>query len=258
MNYKEAHKRLLAAQTILLEPTTSIDKFNSISTLIRGIHPELDAMLVRVEKELGTFGKIQDGQVIDLVLEHLPEFTEEEKKRKKVLLLFLQTWNKLKGEIARVDAELSAANSSEDSGDKTSHWGRIFNFAKGPLGIVTILAVGIVLVMQQTGVQLTIKNQGCGTMVVSGSMPISLPGLSLPSDPIASGGSGVAIIPPLSLNVDGTQSGILTLNALTFSATFQLPSSISDVTLDGISLLNKKQDVSLSGKKEHTLTLVCL
>ncbi len=257
MKYKDAHTKILTAQKLFMEPTVSLDTVKRISTLLKGINPKVDAALMRAEKELETFEKIYGGHVVELGAEHLPEDTEEKKNRKKALLFFIRTWKDLQGEVSRVQAELAGANSSQNSGDKTTHWGRVFNFAKGPLGIVTIVAVGVVLVMQQVGVELVIKNQGCGTMVAAGSMPLSLPGFSLPKDPIVNGGSGKAVLPPLTVSVDGTNSMLLTLKALAFSAQFELPANISAVTLDDVSLLHTKQDIHLSDQKSHILRLIC-
>ena len=255
MNYREAHRRVLAAQTLLLEPSTSREKFNSISTLIRGINPKLDDALTLCEEQLATMDKIYHGALIELSLEHLPEFSEEQKRRKRALVVFVNTWNQLKGEVARASAELDAAQHSPDAVQKTSHWGRIFNFAKGPFGLVTVLAVTIAVAAQTAAVRITIHNSGCGTLLPSGS--ISLPGFSLPKDPILSGGTAVMIIPPLTVQVDGTKRGALVLKAFTFTASFQLPGNILDVTLDDVSLPGKTQSIRLLDKKEHTLTLHC-
>ncbi len=258
MKYKDTHTKLLAAQKLLFEPTTSIDKFNAVAALVRGIHPDLDTHLAGLEKQIAFFDKAQHGQVIELALEHLPEITEEDKSRKKALLLFIDSWRNLSGEINRVDAELSAANAGANSGESASHWGRIAHFAKGPFGILTILALGIVFTLHETGVQLVIKNEGCPTMSVHGSISFSLPGLSIPNTSITSGSSAIATVPPLSIDIDGTHAGTISFNALSFSATFQLPSNVNSVTLDGNSLLQKLQSISLAGKKEHELVISCL
>ncbi len=256
MDYQESHKRLLAAQTLLMETTTTREKFSQIRTLIKGIHPGIDSSLEQCDKQISDFEKLYGGQVIDLVVEHLPEVTEEQKRRKKYLVLFWESWNKLKGEIARVDAEMNASQNSPDISNKASHWGRIAKSAAGPFGIITVIAVAIVITMQQIGVTLTINNNGCPAFQATGST-IALPGLYLPNGTIESGSSVLATVPPLSVKVDGTTASTLTLKALMFNASFQLPGNISDVTIDGISLLNTKQTIPLSNSKQHTLVLSC-
>ena len=257
MNTTDVHAKVQAAQSLLLEPTTSREKLTAIRLLIQGINPKLDSVLSECDEHISYIEKAFQGQVIDLSVEYLPENTEEEKRRKKALLLLLNSWNKLKGEVARVKAEMDAANNASDVATKSSRWGRIFGGAKGPLGIITGLAVVIVVVMQQTAVTMTIQNQGCGAFKASGSMPIRLPGLKLPNGTIENGQSAEAVIPPLTFTIDGTQPGLLTLKALTFTVSLQLPASVGSVILDGTSLLNTKQDIQLSKSKNHTLVLQC-
>lgn len=238
-----------------MEPTTTREKFSHVCTLLKGTHPKIDELVVHCEKALSTIGKIEQGDVIGLSADHLPENTEEEKKRKKALLLFINSWRNLKSEVARVQAELQNPNNSHTGAEQASMWGRIFKSAKGPLGVITVIAVGVVA-LQQTSVQLIIQNNGCGTLQPSG-VPISIPGFKLPQEAILSGGSAVATIPPLAMSVDGTKAGLLSLTALKYSLGFELPSSIKDVTLDGVSLLGKKTEVHLSDKDEHVLVLRC-
>lgn len=256
MDYGDAKKRLLAAQALLLEPSSSLDKFGSVKTLIKGIRPELDEFLDRCDKDLSTVQKILGRDVLSLSTENLPENTEEQKKRKKAVLFFWKTWNSLKGEVERVQAEMNSANSAQDGVVKSSHWGRIFNFAKGPFGIVTIAAVAIVTTTSATSVQITIHNQGCATMVPSSSMPFPLPGISFPKDPIPSGGSGAASIPGLPITIDGSKSGKLSISSLKLNMDFEL-GDISDMTFDDVHLLGKTTHINLSEKKQHDLVFIC-
>ncbi len=253
MDAKESSKRMLAAYALLAEPTTTLEKFNHISTLIRGIHPHVDTALEKSHQAISTIGKIHDGDVITLSAENLPENTEEEKKRKKYLLLFIRSWKDLQSEVGRVSAEM---NNSQPNTSQGSRWWRIVKSAKGPLGVITVVAIGLVA-LQTTSVQVTIQNKGCATLEPGGSIP-SLPGFSLPKDPIVSGSSAVMTIPPLALHIDGTHKGSVALTALNYSFTFEISSNIKDVSLDGTSLLNKQSDVHLSEKKVHTLILKCL
>jgi hypothetical protein len=241
----------------LLEPTTSREKFAHIRTLLYGINPQLDSALERAARELSTLDKVLGGDVISLTAENLPEQTDEQKRRKKAVVFFVGNWNTLKSEVARVEKELAAAKQADTPEGKVSHVKKIFNFAKGPLGITTIVAVGIVLTMQTVAVEVTIKNQGCSPMTPSGSLPIPLPGLSLPKEPIENGGSAVATIPGLTFTIDGTQRSSLNAKALGFSMGFQLSGSMQDVRLDGVSLLGKTTVARLSEKNEHELVFVC-
>lgn len=256
MNSRDAYKRILAAQKLLSGSTTTTEKLASVRRLIQGIRPELDEALAACERELATVSKILEGDVVTLAVENLPEGTEEEKKCKKALMFFIDNWNKLKGEIARVQSELAASQGSDDKNQNQSPWGNIVKHAVGPLGLVTVIAVGAVL-LQTTAVEVVIQNDGCGTFAASKSMPIPIPGFSLPSGEIPSGSSAIATLPPFTISVDGTQSGMLAMKALTFTMSFGLPDDITAVTIDGTSLLNKKTEVHLSDSKTHTLVLQC-
>ncbi|OGG49891.1 hypothetical protein A2763_01765 [Candidatus Kaiserbacteria bacterium RIFCSPHIGHO2_01_FULL_54_36] len=255
-NVAGTHTKIIAAQTLLLEPTTSKEKFAHIHTLLKGINPQLDTALERCADGLATLDKVLHGDVISLSADNLPEQTEEEKRRKRALVLFLGSWNKLKGEVARVEKELAAAESAGTTEARVSGWRKIGNFAKGPFGIITIVAVAIVLTMQAVSVKVTITNQGCDTIVPDVPLPFSLPGLSLPKEPIPSGGSASATVPGLTVTVDATQSGTLTATTLGYSMDFEL-SGMDDVQFDGATLLGKETTIRLSEKKEHELVLAC-
>lgn len=222
-----------------------------------GINPQLDAALERCAEGLSTLDKAFHGDVISLTADNLPENTEEEKKRKKFILFFVGSWNKLKNEVARVEKELAAADNAPTTGEKLSGWRRIINFAKGPFGIITIVAVGIVLTMQAVSVRVTIANDGCGTMNPNVKLPFSMPGLSLPKEPIPSGGSAIATVPGLTVTVDATQAGTIKATTLGYPMDFHPSGDMRDIQFDGASLLGKETVVRLSDKKEHELTLVC-
>lgn len=257
MDLRASHKRLLAAKALLAESTTTREKFTHIRHLIEGVHPKLDDLLKEVDQHIGTVEKVIGGDVIHLTAEHLPEETEEQKKRKRALLLFINTWKKLQGEVARVAAELEAGKDAQTPGEHVSVWAKVFNVIKNPFSIVTIVAVGAVVGLQAASVKIDIQNQGCGTFEVAGSMPFSIPGLSLPTEPIPNNGSATAELPGLTVEVDGTSKSALTMRFLTFTMSFGLPSSIRDVTLNGTSLLGKKSSVALSEHEEHILILSC-
>jgi len=252
MSPKDIRKKLSAVESVFSESATTIEKLKSVKTLLRGIHPALDAKLAEYGKHLDLLEKAEQGAVIELSAEAMPENTEEEKKRKAALLLFLKKWNDLKSEVARISAELDV--NSESGGSAASLAGKIFSAAKGPLGIITVLALAFAA-LQTTAVAIEIKNDGCNTIQASGSLP-PLPGLSLPNGPIVSGASGTAVLPPLSFDVDGTSPGSLRLSSLGFTMTFHL-SGVDDITFNGESLIGKTTTLSLGGSKEHTLQVVC-
>lgn len=256
VDHLDTKKRIAAAQSLLLENTTSLEKFSAIRVVLSGINPRIDELLQRADSELHTLKKLYEGNVIDLALEHLPESTEEEKKRKRALVLFVSTWKDLSGEVARVSLEMQTIDQAQTSVATVQGSGKILGGAKGAFGIVTVVAVGIVLALQTVAVQLSIQNQGCGELVGSGTA-FALPGLSVPNGPISENATVVATLPPLTLTIDGNQTGKVILSALTFNLTIDVPQNAKDILLDDISLVGKIVSVNLSSQKQHTLVLVC-
>src|SRR5689334_9608529 len=121
MNYSDAKKKILAAQTLLLEPSGSFEKFAAVKKILEGVDPRIDAALKRAEQDLSTVDQILGKDFFSFAAENLPEVTEEQKKKKKAVLFFWKTWNSLRGEIARVQAEMNDASSSGDTVVKTGH-----------------------------------------------------------------------------------------------------------------------------------------
>ncbi|GEM_PF-2531928 len=145
METNTIQKRLKAALNLLSNPELfSHSNFESIRTLVKGIDPKIDRALDSLTHSLSHLEKIHEGDVINLAAEALPEETEEQKKRKKALLFFIKNLNELKSEIARVEKELETAQQNNSSRQQAMSSGKIIHFAKGPFGIVTLVAVVIV------------------------------------------------------------------------------------------------------------------
>lgn len=261
MNYKEYRKRLLAADKLLRQKTTSRRKFESIRKLIKGINPTIDGHLAKISKTLKKLDKIKKHKVIDLTLEHLPEKTKEQKKRKKLLFLLIRNWKKLGREVKKLEKEIQQQqNNQTPTADKITGMGRVAALAKGPLGAVTIaatiIAVGIVT-LKSKSVKVVIKNQGCQTIQPRVSLPISIPGLKLPDQPIPDGGKAMAELPPLSFTVDGSSDKAISLSAYGMNFNFQLQGTGNDVTFNGQSLLGKRTQIRLGSAPQHEIILRC-
>lgn len=140
MTSKEFRQTAEAAAKLFQEESTSFDKIESAFILLKGIDPKIDKLIDASSKELGKLRKLQQGEFIELSAEGLPENTEEEKKRKKALLLFLKYWRQLKAEVKRVDTELGEMKNQ----GQVNTVGKIAAWAKGPFGIITITAVILV------------------------------------------------------------------------------------------------------------------
>ncbi len=251
MNANEMKQKVGAAMALLNEGSTTLEKVQSVVGLLKGVNRKLDGALAVCEKNCRAISLASEGAYIELAAANLPEETEEQKKRKKLLLIFIKSWGELKSEVQRAQSALESGQSIDDS----SFWWKMLSAAKGPLAVVTVVAVGVG-VMHQTSVEILIENDGCGTLYASGA-GISIPGLSLPSEPIPSGGSATAVVPPLSITADGTESSTLTLKAFGLDLGFGLGSGVSDVTFNGESLLGKVSELDLGSRASHVLTLVC-
>jgi hypothetical protein len=256
MNLEEAKKRVLAAQELLNEQATTKAKFESVRTLIRGINPRIDGALNKCSKALTDLTKLQKGEVIELAAEHLPEDTEEKKKRKKALLLFIKLWKDLKGEVARVEVELKEGRHGQSSAQTLGSFGRILALAKGPLGIVTILAVAIA-VLKFSEVEVVIRNRGCEPLRPAVSMPVRIPGLSLPSEPIPDGGQASAYLPPLKFTVDGSGGSTIRISAFGLHLDYELEGRGIDVAFNGESLIGKQMSIDFGSQKQHDLVVTC-
>lgn len=255
MKYKDVLKRIEVAQAIFADQSMTPEKFKALQTLLKGIHPNIDAILARCTKEWERLSHIEKGEAIELVLEGLPEGTEKEKKRKKFLLLFLSAWKDLQKEVKRVQAELAKSSGDHPKQSKLQSWGNILGVAKGPLGFITILAVGWVA-LSATSVEISVENRGCDTMYPTSYANIPLPGISLPKEPILSGDLGFVHLPPLDLQVDGQTPGRVTLSALRLNYHFDIPTDVS-LTFNGESLIGSSRDIYLRESKKHALVVQC-
>ncbi|MBY0539452.1 hypothetical protein K2P56_03420 [Patescibacteria group bacterium] len=257
IDYVDVKKRLTAAQAVFADSSTPKEKLNSIRIILKGMHPELESHVLRAESELGKVEKVLNGEVLSLSAEAMPEGTEEEKKRKKAVLGLFAFFTQLKKEIARVEQEFDVAEKTNASGSAKTPWEGIFRTVKGPMGIITIVAVGVVGALHVTAVDVVIENRGCSTIESPASFDIKFPGVSLPDVSIQNGESAVAAIPPVPVTIDGTRPGILEIAAIGFSGSYPVANRVSDIQLDEASLLGVKTEVNLLKSKQHTLTFVC-
>jgi hypothetical protein len=251
MHSDDIKVKIHAAQDLLNESTTTLEKVQSLLVLLKGTNKKLDALLTQCQTACAAVELASAGALVELSAQGMPEETDEQKKRKKVLLLFIKSWEDLKTEVARVQAELDLGHSVQDS----SFWKNTLSHAKGPVAVITLVAIGIG-VMSQTSVNITIQNNGCPTLYGSG-VAVAIPGLVIPSAPLAAGQSSVLTIPPITIGVDGAEGGVLKLSSVGFNFPIALARSVTDITFDGASLLGKKVDIDLGDSRTHTLTLTC-
>lgn len=141
MDLTDTKNRLQEASKLLVEETTSAEKLESLGIILKGLNPKLDSTLRICAENFSKIEKLQSGNVISLTADSWPAETEEEKKRKKAILLFIKTWKELKSEVERVESELDSA---KDQNQSIESAGKIAGLAKGPFGLITLAAVLIV------------------------------------------------------------------------------------------------------------------
>ncbi|OGV93527.1 hypothetical protein A3B57_00065 [Microgenomates group bacterium RIFCSPLOWO2_01_FULL_47_10] len=252
-------KRIQAVWEICRQPTLSRKNFNALREIIGGLNPALDQKCAQIAKIWGKIDQIKKQEIIDLTLENLPAKTQQDKKRKKLLLLFLKGWKDLKSEVDRVKTELESQAGQPKSAQAASA-GRIAAFAKGPFGVLTaaaaIIAAGLIY-LDRNAVEIIIRNNGCQTINPSAYGSVRLPGLKLPNQSIVNGGQTTASIPPITLNVDATQADKVIVTAYSFDMTFDLTSANIDVVFDGNTLMGKSTKLNLGSKVTHSIDLNC-
>jgi len=123
--------------------------------------------------------------------------------------------------------------------------------------IVSAVAVGVaVTYLSFASVKVVIKNQGCETINTVAWMPVKFPGLELPNEPIPSGGSATAKVPPLTFMVDST-GGSVKLSAFSLNMKFDLTEPGIDFIFNGSSLLGNLTEINLGQRPQHELVVKC-
>ncbi len=256
MNYREIQKKCQAAQVTLSSSFTTGDKIRALSQLLKGINPKVDLALKECSAAFNKLEKLEKFKVLELTAETLPESTEEDKQRKKLLILFLNFWNDLKSEVGRVEKEIANMQNKTQSTPQTL--GNILGALKGPLGIITFIATGIVL-LSQTSVKIKITNDGCDPLLPNYQLPLSIriPGLKLPNSTIPSGASEELEIPPVPLTADGTTPNTIKLSGVGLSYIFNLEGSGIDVLYNKRSLLGTKTQINLNRNLPQEIKITC-
>lgn len=157
MDPLDTKKRIFAAHKLLNENSTTGQKIEQIKILLKGFNPRVEKLLHITSESFSKLEKLKKGEVVELTVEHLPENTEEKRKRKKALLLFIQNWKRLQNEVQRVKLEFEKDNQTLEQKIQTS--GRIVTLAKGPLGIITVIAVLSVISFSVIGRNKKTQNQ---------------------------------------------------------------------------------------------------
>ena len=138
----DTHKKMMSVYQLLSQDSLSLGSLEHATTLLYGIHPDLDEKLSVCEEAISKLQNVLDGDIVTLSAGNLPEENEKQKKRKKTLIFFIGSIKNLQGEIKRIDAEFSSPSSTPQN--TLWHMGKVIKYAKGPFGIVTLAALIIV------------------------------------------------------------------------------------------------------------------
>ncbi len=256
MDAKTVQKRILAAQELLQKGTLDASTLPTLKTLLYDIHPRLNIAMDTAVKAGSKITHLQKGEVISLALDSIPDLTPQDKKRKKIILLFLGYWNTLKSEVARVEKEIGTDFSTKSFADKAGSAWNILGAAKGPLGLITLVAVGVVA-LKTTEVSVAIHNIGCEPIEPATSVAINIPGLKLPSQSILAGGESVAKLPPLRVHVDASQPTGIRLVAYGMTYNFPAPDRSTRLVFDDVTINGTSTDIDLGSQKQHVLRVEC-
>ena len=109
-DYKEIHKRLTTATAVFSDSSSTIDRARAAVSLLVGISPRTDALCTECLRHLDTIGHIERGELTEIGVHALSEETEDQKRRKKALLLLLKGWKDLQAEVARYSRNFRTKN----------------------------------------------------------------------------------------------------------------------------------------------------
>lgn len=143
MSVAQLRQKVEAFGKVLSGESTTFDKLESALALLKGASPNIDKKLDKVLFHLSNLRNIQEGDIVELTLANLPERNEKEKKRKKAILFLLRSIREFRSEIEKVQKELSRSERGEQTSTQTLS--NTFAFAKGPFGIITLVAVGVIV-----------------------------------------------------------------------------------------------------------------
>lgn len=135
-----------------------------------------------------------------------------------------------------------------------SYFGKMLG---GTLLGLAVLVGAAVIYLEATAIDIAIVNDGCSPIVLPGELPIPIPGISLPDKPIPPGGAETVSLPRLTVDVDATQPGQISVGVLGASVTYNLGSELTSIQLDGQEILGQRIKVDMGGRKQHELVVRC-
>lgn len=254
-------ENLKVSLELICEETTSLSKVKKLAILLKNTNPKIEKQLETITEVIEKIQAVQDGDVIGLSAERLPETTDKQRKRKALILLLLKNWDSLGSEVTRLNDLYNVASTTGALSTQTAVKGsKIAATMKGPAGIITIIAAGIVAVgalLNNNAVEINVKNEGCPPIPAVSKKTIDIPGLKMPSDSIVNGDTDTIKVPGVNLEANINKSGYTSLSILGINKSFQLPYAYDDIIYNGQSLMDKNTTLELSKSESHELIIRC-
>lgn len=153
--------------------------------------------------------------------------------------------------LRRLDRELGRAIRELGGGS---------SLAPALLGVAFVALVGVggaAGYLAAAAVPVLVRNEGCAPLAVSAGALDALPGVSLPEEPIPSGGQGTMTLPPLPVNVDATAPEAVTVGVLGATFPFPVGGGLTDVRLNGEPILGRRVDIALGSRGQHEVVVRC-
>jgi len=129
------------------------------------------------------------------------------------------------------------------------------------VALTTGLGAAAALYLNVKMTTISIKNNGCDTIMPVTYIPIKIPGLSLFNEPIVDGGTGTIKLLPIPVTVDASQRGSISVGVS--AVTMPIPSgenvaaAASSITFDGVELLGEKTTLNLANRPSHEIVITC-
>lgn len=92
-------------------------------------------------------------------------------------------------------------------------------------------------------------------------VPVKIPGLSLFTEPLSNGATGMIKLLPIPVTVDATQKGTISVGISGITMPVPGSENISDaassIAFNGIELIGKKTDLNLGSSPIHNIVITC-
>ena len=111
--------------------------------------------------------------------------------------------------------------------------------------------------LNASAVDIVVHNNGCDTLQVPVGLPVAIAGVKLPQGPIPPGGQGLARVPRVTMTVDGTEPGGVSVTIVGVTTKVRFGGRVASIELDGEQILGQIVTFNLADRKSHELVITC-